>query len=108
MKITKFGHCCLLIEIDGVRILTDPAMFSKGHESVRNIDIVLITHEHPDHFHLDALKIILKNNPQAKVITNSSVAKLTEDIKVSVVGNGQSIAEQGILIEGIGTKHGAV
>ncbi|MBI2052837.1 MAG: MBL fold metallo-hydrolase, partial [Candidatus Ryanbacteria bacterium] len=28
MKITKFGHCCLLIKENGVRILTDPGTYS--------------------------------------------------------------------------------
>lgn len=73
MKITKFGHCCLLIEENGVRILTDPGTYSTQQSEVKNIDFVLITHEHSDHFHIDSLKALLKNNPQAKVITNKSV-----------------------------------
>ncbi len=70
MKITKFGHCCLLIEEKGVRILTDPGTYSTQQSEVKNIDFVLITHEHADHFHVDSLKALLKNNPQAKVIPN--------------------------------------
>lgn len=52
MKITKFGHCCLLIEENGVRILTDPGTYSTQQSEVKNIDFVLITHEHADHFQL--------------------------------------------------------
>ncbi len=108
MKITKFGHCCLLMEVNGVRILTDPGIASKDYDAVRDLAIVLITHEHPDHFHLDALQVVLKNNPQAKVITNSSVAKLISDIQTTVVGDRQSTTEKNILIEGFGIKHGAI
>ena len=58
MKITKFGHCCLLIEENGVRILTDPGTYSTQQSEVKNIDFVLITHEHADHFHIDSLKAL--------------------------------------------------
>ena len=40
MKITKFGHCCLLIEENGVRILTDPGTYSTQQSEVKYIDFV--------------------------------------------------------------------
>ena len=78
MKSTKFGHCCLLVEENGVRILTDPGSYSTQQTQVKNIDFVLITHEHEDHLHVDSLKALLENNPQAKIITNKSVGALLE------------------------------
>ena len=107
MKITKFGHCCLLIEENGVRILTDPGMYSTQQDEVKNIDVVLITHEHQDHFHIDSLKAVLKNNPQAKVITNKSVGALLEKdgIVFNIVEDGQNSNEKGVLIEGFGKDH---
>jgi L-ascorbate metabolism protein UlaG (beta-lactamase superfamily) len=77
MKIKKIGHCCLVIDTGKVRILTDPGAFTiNSHKDVVGIDIILITHEHADHLHVDSLKKIIINNPTAKVITNSSVGKL--------------------------------
>jgi L-ascorbate metabolism protein UlaG (beta-lactamase superfamily) len=107
MKITKFGHCCLLIEENGVRILTDPGIYSTQQSKVKNIDFVLITHEHADHFHIDSLKAFLKNNPQVKVITNKSVGTLLEKdgITSSVVEDGQNFDANGVLIEGVGKDH---
>ena len=107
MKITKFGHCCLLIEEQALRILTDPGSYSTGQETAKNIDVILITHEHQDHLHIDSLKNVLKNNPQAKVITNKGVAILLdkEKIEYSLVEDTQSITEKNVLIEGFGQKH---
>jgi L-ascorbate metabolism protein UlaG (beta-lactamase superfamily) len=76
MNITKLGHCCLRIEVAGVMILTDPGNFSSGYDTVRGIDVVLITHEHADHCHVPSLLEVLEHNPKAQVITNSSVGKL--------------------------------
>src|SRR6185312_9669397 len=78
MKIKKIGHCCLVIETKGVRIMTDPGMFSTAQNEEKNIDIVAITHEHGDHFHIESLKAIIANNPAVTVITNSAVGKLLD------------------------------
>ncbi|MFM2357715.1 MAG: hypothetical protein RJA61_452 [Candidatus Parcubacteria bacterium] len=107
MKITKLGHCCLLIEEKGLRILTDPGTFSDGQNKVKNISVVLITHEHQDHLHIDSLKIVLQNNPDAKVITNNTVGKILdrEQIKYKLIEHSQSTTIEGVLIEGFGKEH---
>lgn len=107
MKITKFGHCCLLIETEGVRILTDPGFFSTGQNEVKNIDVVLITHEHADHFHSDSVKAIRANNPDVQIVTNTSVAGLLakEGIEARIVEDGQTYDVRGVQIEGVGKEH---
>ena len=107
MKITKFGHCCLLIEENGLRILTDPGSYSTAQNDVKDIDVILITHEHADHIHIPSLKNCTNNNPNARIITNKGVAKLLdiEGIKYEIVENGQNITIEGVLIEGYGEKH---
>ena len=49
MKITKFGHSCLLVEEGGARILLDPGKYSILQNNVENVDAIVITHEHQDH-----------------------------------------------------------
>ena len=110
MKITKLGHCCLLIEEAGARIMTDPGMFPVLQNDVKDVDIILITHEHQDHFHLESLKIVLQNNPKAQIFTNSGVGALLEKegIAFELLADGDSQVVQGILIEGFGTTHATI
>lgn len=77
VKIKKIGHCCLVIETAaGKRVMTDPGNFSTGQAAERGIDLVLITHEHADHLHVESLGEVLAANPSAKVVANASVAKI--------------------------------
>lgn len=112
MRITKLGHCCLVLEGDGATLLTDPGSFSDAQNGLTGIDAVLITHEHGDHLHIDSLKEVLKNNPTALVIGNSAVAKLVgeriADTQVVVVGDGQSTLVKDITVEGFGTYHAPI
>lgn len=112
MKLTKFGHCCILIEESGLRILTDPGSYTSDEQldEVKNIDVVLITHEHGDHFHVESLKKLLKTNPKAKVYTIQSVGSLmdAEKIVYKLLQHGDSIKERGISIEGFGEKHAEI
>ena len=107
MKITKLGHCCLLIEEAGLRILTDPGMFTVEEVSALNVDLVLITHEHPDHLHMDSVKKILTNSPKVQVVTNTAVGKILAEAGISFgkIENGQSEKLNGLVIEGYGDKH---
>jgi len=107
MKIKKIGHCCLLIQIGGVRILTDPGKFSSSQNEEKDLDAVLITHEHGDHLHVESLKAVITNNPGLRVITNTSVGKILEkkEIVFEVVLHGESTKLGDVLIEGFGQKH---
>ena len=107
MKITKLGHCCLLIEIRGTRFLTDPGAYTTVQNSVKNIDFVVISHEHTDHLHIESLKIVLENNPRAEVICNGSVGIILEkeSITYTKIADGESLEFGGVPIAGHGTKH---
>jgi L-ascorbate metabolism protein UlaG (beta-lactamase superfamily) len=111
MKITKFGHCCLLIEENGVRVLTDPGSYSSLQNDAKNIDVVVITHEHQDHYHIDSIRKILENNPKVSIITNNSVnALLMKDgiDHAMIVEDGQSMEVKGVKFAGYGKDHAEI
>ena len=107
MIITKFGQCCLLIETAGKRILTDPGRFSVSQNDVRDIDLILITHEHADHLHTESLQIILKNNPQAEIVTNDGVGKILAELGIpyEVLAEAKQVEKCGVAIEAFDGQH---
>lgn len=107
MNITKFGQCCLLIEVAGKRILTDPGRFSTSQNEVENIDLILITHEHADHLHSESLAAIIEKNPNATVMTNTSVGKILTDLGVAytIVEGRDQTDHNGLLIEAFDGEH---
>jgi L-ascorbate metabolism protein UlaG (beta-lactamase superfamily) len=107
MEITKLGHCCLRISIDGVTVLTDPGTFSSAQDEVRGIDLILITHEHADHLHVESLKRVLGNNPEAKVITNTAVGKILDGERIAheILEGTSASTYAGIAIEACDGKH---
>src|SRR3989344_8245738 len=107
MKITKYGHSCLLVEDKDARVIIDPGYLSSGQNEVKNVDAVLITHEHPDHLDLGSLGAILSNNTEAKIITNLGVGKILEkeSITYQVLGHNKETEIKGIKIRGWGEKH---
>ena len=45
MRLTKFGHSCLLVEEGGARVLLDPGSFSEGFETLEGLTAVCVQHE---------------------------------------------------------------
>lgn len=76
MQITKLGHSCVLIETNQGRLLVDPGNLSiKAHQDLTGLDVILYTHEHGDHLHLESLPKLLAQNPQVQVVCNVGVRK---------------------------------
>ncbi|MBP6858667.1 MAG: MBL fold metallo-hydrolase [Candidatus Pacebacteria bacterium] len=107
MKITKLGHCCLLIESRGVRFLTDPGNYTTAQNTQKGIHYIVISHEHTDHLHVESVKTILANNPDAKIICNSGVGAILakEHIPFTKVSIGESHDCNGVNVSAHGTKH---
>jgi len=110
MKIKKLGHCCLIIETNGKRIMTDHGSFSTAQKDELGIDLILYTHEHQDHYHWDTLKEVLKNNPEAQIVTNTAVGKLLSEsgIDFKKVEDGEVFNFNGIQIKGFGNLHAEI
>ncbi len=110
MKITKYAQSCLLVEVDGVKILTDVGSYSVEVPDVSGLAAVLITHEHQDHFDVPKLQEVLAKNPDAKVITHAGVGeKLTEaNIAWIAIEPGETVDVAGVSIESFGTEHAII
>ena len=110
MIIKKLGHSCLVIENGEGKIMTDPGNVSTAQDSVTGVTVVLVSHEHADHFHIDSLKTVLANNPNAEVFTNKAVGKLLkkEGIRFTLLEHRQKKLVSGFLIEGYGEKHAEI
>jgi len=113
MKIHKLAHCCLVIDLKSKeghsrRILLDPGFYSvERHIKVNKIDIVLITHDHADHLHIESLKELLKSHPDVEIITNDTVGAILakEGIEHHVMEHGNVIDTKGVHIEAYGKNH---
>ena len=111
MKIKKLGHCCFVAEPkEGLKIMTDPGSFSSLQNKEKDINIILITHEHTDHLHIDSLREVLDNNQNALVITNTSVGKVLDqsNIKYKIVEEGEKFEIEGINIIAFGSTHAEI
>lgn len=110
MKVIKFGHCCLLVEEGNLKILVDPGAWNELPNNLSNLDLLLITHEHPDHLDLQKVKQLLENNPNIKILTNEGVGKILGEnqIPYQLLELGQTITVKDVLIETFGEKHAEV
>ncbi len=74
LAITWLGHATVLIEIDGIRLLTDPVLSDRigplvriapsvRSDAVGDVDCVLLSHLHADHTDLPTLRSVVRSGP---------------------------------------------
>ena len=110
MKITKYGHSCLLIEEAGVCVLLDPGIFSAVPKDLPKVKAILLTHEHADHTHPETLRRLWTATPEARIITHLGVGTLLEQegIAYELLNSGQTTEVETMRITAVGREHASI
>ena len=82
LKITFIGHGTLMLTYAGKVIHVDPVSMYADYATLPKADLILITHEHPDHLDMKAIQAvsaantsIVVNIGSAKTVANGIVLK---------------------------------
>jgi len=97
LKITFIGHGSLIFTFNGKVIHVDPFSPLADYSKLPKADIILITHEHPDHLDLQAIAMIRTKNT-ALILTKTCAEKVAGGI---VMRNGDVQTVQGLTIEAV-------
>ena len=110
------GHSTVLIDLDGVRILTDPLLVDRlgplhrhagdVREAIADlgVDAVLVSHGHHDHLHLPSLAR-LAGHPRVVAAPGLGAMLARRGHEVVEIGPGESLRIGPLLIEAITAVH---
>ena len=102
MKITKLPHACLIIEIDGEKLVVDPSeffAFDADFATPEHVAAVVYTHNHSDHYDPKNLAKLVAKNPEMKIFASADTAKnIAQDLPnlqptVAQPGENQTVAK---------------
>jgi L-ascorbate metabolism protein UlaG (beta-lactamase superfamily) len=116
IRLTYVGHATILIEIDGVRILTDPLLRDRigplrrhgplpSRDELGAIDTVLISHAHPDHFDRASLRRV-GGDPTVVVPRGLGVATGRAGRRAHEVTVNESVLVGDVRVTAVPARHG--
>lgn len=97
LKITFIGHGTLVFTFNEKIIHIDPYGRLTDYSTLPKADIILITHEHDDHFDLKVIKI-LRTKKTSLVLSKNCAKDISGGI---VLKNGDVQTVQGLMIEAV-------
>jgi L-ascorbate metabolism protein UlaG (beta-lactamase superfamily) len=108
MTVQYVGHATVLIELDGVRFLTDPLLRKRvAHlrravplESVTDVDVVLLSHAHHDHLDLPSLRTL-----SAKIVAPRGLGDLLSGFDVLEVDEGDEVEFGAVKVRATHAEH---
>jgi L-ascorbate metabolism protein UlaG (beta-lactamase superfamily) len=110
VKLTKKQHACVRLDKDGGSLVIDPGVFTDDDAAI-GADVILVTHEHADHFEESRLRAALEANPAAELWTLAAVADLLSAAfpgRVHTVGHGDTFTAAGFDIQVHGELHAVI
>jgi L-ascorbate metabolism protein UlaG (beta-lactamase superfamily) len=108
MKLTKFEHSCLILEVADERIIIDPGVFTMPLGDFGDVVAVIITHEHADHWTPEQLERIIERNPDVTIYAPAGVAAAAGELPVTVVKAGDEIEAGSFSLRFFGAKHAVI
>lgn len=108
MKLTKYQHACLVVEKDGTTIVVDPGVYSHDFIMPSNVNAVVITHEHPDHFDEKLVNLILIAHPKAAIIAHESISGRFTEYTSIAAKVGEPFTVGSMTLQFFGGNHASI
>jgi L-ascorbate metabolism protein UlaG (beta-lactamase superfamily) len=108
MKITRYGHACLLIETESTRILIDPGNYSTTWHDLADLDAVLITHQHHDHVDAENLAAVIEANPNLRLVVEPAVVEMLSPHSAEPAAVGDHLELGEVSVEVVGGQHAVI
>jgi L-ascorbate metabolism protein UlaG (beta-lactamase superfamily) len=108
VRLTKYGHACVRLDLAGGSVVLDPGSYSPDVDLAGVAD-VLVTHEHADHIDVDRLVPLVRDG--LRLHTNADVAaSLASDhgLEVHAVGPGETFTVAGVDVRVVGGEHAEI
>jgi L-ascorbate metabolism protein UlaG (beta-lactamase superfamily) len=108
VRLTKFGHACVRIDVDGGSFVIDPGTFSPDVD-LDGVTDVLVTHEHADHLDVDRFVPLVRDGLRLHT-TASFAADLSSQhgVEVSAVSPGSTFTVAGLDVQAVGGDHAEI
>ena len=111
MEITHLRHACLLVAVGDRRVLIDPGTFS-DLDGVHDLDAVVITHQHPDHYDPARVPDLLRANPHARVLVEPQTAEVLTRAglgdRTESLHTGAAVELGGLSLTPVGELHAVI
>jgi L-ascorbate metabolism protein UlaG (beta-lactamase superfamily) len=110
MRVTKYEHAALVVEEDERKLVIDPGSFTRSLSDLTDVEAIVVTHEHADHWTPEQLKGLLATNPSASVFGPAGVAAAlgAEGIAVETVTDGDTVEVGPFTLTFAGTDHAVI
>jgi L-ascorbate metabolism protein UlaG (beta-lactamase superfamily) len=116
-RVSFLGHSTTLVEVDGLRVLTDPVLFDRvtflrrvaspvDERLHAGIDVAVVSHLHLDHFDLRSLRLM---GPQTRFVVPSGAGQLLRAAglpNVDELAPGDEVGIGGLTVRATPARHG--